>query len=148
MLNLLNTENKISYGQLEASPAKLTFISADQQRINDIKELVFLYNEYACADDADLTEDGKEIKTTIWKLLRPWEDKKEIHVDWGACLGYTGTACPKCGRYRLELYENGKRVCEKCNWCVEDGTYRDVYAEEDERMLDEYRKSYDICKEK
>jgi ribosomal protein L37AE/L43A len=69
-------------------------------------------------------------------------------TSWGKCLGYTGTACPICGRYRLELYENGKRVCEKCNWCIEDGTYRDVYAEEDECMYDKYCKSYDIYKEK
>ena len=69
-------------------------------------------------------------------------------TSWGKCLGYTGTACPICGRYRLELYENGKRVCEKCNWCIEDEDYVDVFAEEDECMYDEYRKSYDICKEK
>lgn len=67
---------------------------------------------------------------------------------WGKCLGYTGTACHMCGRYRLELYENGKRVCEKCNWCVEDAAYVNVFAEEDERMYDEYCKSYNICKEK
>lgn len=44
---------------------------------------------------------------------------------WGKCLGYTGTPCPNCGRYRLELYENNKRVCEKCSWCVEDESYID-----------------------
>ena len=46
-------------------------------------------------------------------------------TDWGKCLGYTGTPCPNCGRYRLELYENNKRVCEKCSWCVEDESYID-----------------------
>ena len=148
MLDLLNRKNKIVYGTLDTSPPKLTIISTNQQRIDDIGELAFLYNEYACADDKDLTEDGKEIKTAIWKLLRPLEYKEQTSDSWGKCLGYTGTACPMCGRYRLELYENGKRVCEKCNWCVEDGIYRDVYAEEDERMWDEYRKSYDVCKEK
>ena len=27
---------------------------------------------------------------------------------FGKCLGYTGTPCPNCGRYRIELYENNK----------------------------------------
>lgn len=53
---------------------------------------------------------------------------------WGRCLGYTGTTCPNCGRYRLEKYENGKSVCEKCYWCPEDQTFIDreeMYWEED-----------------
>lgn len=52
---------------------------------------------------------------------------------WGACLGYTGEPCPNCGRIRLEKYENGKRVCEKCGWCPEDQEYIDydnMYREE------------------
>ena len=69
MLDLLNTENKIAYGQLEVCPPKLTIISTDQRRIDDIKELAFLYEEYARAADEDLTEDGKEVKAAIWKLL-------------------------------------------------------------------------------
>lgn len=54
---------------------------------------------------------------------------------WGKCIGYTGTPCPQCGRYRVELYENGKRVCEKCEWCIEDETYIDrdkMYEDEDD----------------
>ena len=50
--------------------------------------------------------------------------------EWGKCLGYTGTPCPNCGRYRLERYGNGKEVCEKCSWCVQDERYidrREIY---------------------
>jgi ribosomal protein L37AE/L43A len=42
---------------------------------------------------------------------------------FGKCLGYTGTPCPNCDRYRLERYENGKEVCEKCNWCPQENRY-------------------------
>jgi ribosomal protein L37AE/L43A len=36
--------------------------------------------------------------------------------DRGNCLGYTETECTKCTRQRVELYENGDKICEKCNW--------------------------------
>lgn len=42
---------------------------------------------------------------------------------FGECLGYTGTPCPSCGRYRLERYENGNEVCEKCKWCPQLNRY-------------------------
>lgn len=61
-------------------------------------------------------------------------------ADWGKCLGYTGTPCPNCGRYRLELYENNKRVCEKCSWCAEDKSYVD---RESMYELDSWYLSYD-----
>jgi hypothetical protein len=31
-------------------------------------------------------------------------------------IGYTGDECKNCGRVRVELWENGDKVCEKCNW--------------------------------
>ena len=46
-------------------------------------------------------------------------------TEWGRCLGYTNTQCPNCGRYRVELFENNKRVCEKCSWCIEEDRYID-----------------------
>lgn len=55
-------------------------------------------------------------------------------AEWGKYLGYSADPCPNCGRYRLERYENGKEVCEKCGWCPQDGEYVDrerMYAEED-----------------
>lgn len=44
-------------------------------------------------------------------------------VNWGKYLGYNGTPCPNCGRYRLEYYENGKERCEKCAWCPQENRY-------------------------
>ena len=29
---------------------------------------------------------------------------------------YTGENCEKCGRNRVEPYENGDEICEKCSW--------------------------------
>jgi hypothetical protein len=29
---------------------------------------------------------------------------------------YTGEPCENCSRLRVLLYENGRRICEKCNW--------------------------------
>ena len=63
---------------------------------------------------------------------------------FGKRLEYTGTPCPNCGRYRLELYENNKRVCEKCNWCVEDEEYVDVWEEWEEDQLGEYLATYNV----
>lgn len=45
---------------------------------------------------------------------------------WGKCLGYSSEPCPNCGRYRLERYENGKEICEKCEWCPQDENYIDI----------------------
>lgn len=45
---------------------------------------------------------------------------------WGNCLAYTGEPCEKCGRYRVERYENGKEVCEKCGWCPQNNEYVDT----------------------
>ena len=66
---------------------------------------------------------------------------------FGKCLGYTSTPCPNCGRYRLELYENNKRVCEKCEWCVEDEDYVNVWAEYEEEMMNEYLATYNVKQE-
>jgi len=36
--------------------------------------------------------------------------------DRGAYLGYISSECTQCGRVRVEEYENGDKICEKCNW--------------------------------
>lgn len=46
--------------------------------------------------------------------------------NFGACLGYASEPCPNCGRVRLENFENGKQVCEKCNWCPQINNYVDI----------------------
>lgn len=45
--------------------------------------------------------------------------------DWGRCFGYISEPCPECGRVRVEAYENGEHVCEKCGWCPEEHAYID-----------------------
>ncbi|EEW56920.1 hypothetical protein SCH4B_4388 [Ruegeria sp. TrichCH4B] len=32
---------------------------------------------------------------------------------------YNGEECSQCGRLRVMLCNNGKRVCEKCRWSPE-----------------------------
>lgn len=46
-------------------------------------------------------------------------------MGWGKYLAYSNMPCPNCGRYRLERYENGKSVCEKCQYSPEEGRYVD-----------------------
>ncbi len=43
---------------------------------------------------------------------------------------YDGTDCKNCGRLRVLAYENGRRICEKCNW-DQDGS---DYASDHERI--------------
>jgi hypothetical protein len=35
---------------------------------------------------------------------------------WRSPQGYTGDKCENCGRNRVLKCNNGKHVCEKCNW--------------------------------
>ncbi len=41
----------------------------------------------------------------------------------GELVGYTGEPCPNCGRLRVERYESGLEICEKCNWCEQTKSY-------------------------
>ena len=41
----------------------------------------------------------------------------------GKLIGYTGNPCPNCGRLRVERYESGLEICEKCNWCEQTKSY-------------------------
>lgn len=54
-------------------------------------------------------------------------NRKPTTERWGRSLGYSTEPCPKCGRVRLEQYQNGKQVCEKCEWCPQDQVYVDRY---------------------
>lgn len=56
---------------------------------------------------------------------RDYEKEEEARrVEWR--LGnYNGEDCEKCGRQRVCVCGNGKRRCEKCNWCPEEQRYVD-----------------------
>jgi len=40
----------------------------------------------------------------------------EVEKDRGECLGYSSEKCNNCGRVRIETWENGDKICEKCNF--------------------------------
>lgn len=52
------------------------------------------------------------------KELRSWlEEENETNKRWKELvksLGYVEEPCIKCGRCRVEKYENGDLICEKC----------------------------------
>lgn len=50
-------------------------------------------------------------------------EEKEFWKSMGECKGYIETACPNCGRMRVEHWECGKDICEKCRWCIQDKAY-------------------------
>lgn len=39
-----------------------------------------------------------------------------MKINHSKCLGYINEECKNCGRQRVELWESGVKVCEKCNW--------------------------------
>lgn len=39
-------------------------------------------------------------------------------------IGYTGEECKNCGRVRVELFENGAKICEKCGWNEAEEEYK------------------------
>lgn len=48
-----------------------------------------------------------------------WMDDEQKHaLDWNG--DYNGEACTNCGRLRVMLCSNGKRLCEKCRWSPEE----------------------------
>ena len=49
--------------------------------------------------------------------------RKEMMIDKPIPLYYLETECPNCGRLRVEHWSNGKDVCEKCLWCIQDEDY-------------------------
>lgn len=44
-------------------------------------------------------------------------------IDRPIPLYYLETECPNCGRLRVEHWSNGKDICEKCLWCIQDEDY-------------------------
>ena len=52
----------------------------------------------------------------------------DIKKDKGKCQGYTDTECSQCERLRVEIFENGYRICEKCYWNETTGEYEKPYV--------------------
>lgn len=48
---------------------------------------------------------------------------KQTERSIGKFVVYTGEPCPNCGRLRVERYESGLEICEKCNWCEQTKSY-------------------------
>ena len=50
------------------------------------------------------------------------QEEQERH-DWAA--DYDGTVCPNCNRERMMRCNNGRRICEKCNFDPDTNEYSD-----------------------
>jgi ribosomal protein L37AE/L43A len=61
---------------------------------------------------------------------RKLEDERwsKLTHDYGF-IRYTGEDCTKCGRNRVELCRNGKRICEKCHWDQDAQSYSSEHME-------------------
>ena len=55
-----------------------------------------------------------------WFEYHKSEEKEK--AEW-AGIEYVNQACPSCGRHRVEICQNKKHICEKCNWVIEDSKY-------------------------
>lgn len=60
--------------------------------------------------DADIIDKLPSVQPTLMRSI-------------GKLIGYTGNQCPNCGRLRVERYESGLEICEKCNWCEQTKSY-------------------------
>ena len=62
--------------------------------------------------------------TSIQEILKKLPSAQPtIMRSIGELVGYTGEPCPNCGRLRVERYESGLEICEKCNWCEQTKSY-------------------------
>lgn len=61
---------------------------------------------------------------TLYDNLKNQYDIEESEIrDWKQG-NYINKPCPKCKRIRVRKCENGKHICEKCSWVIEDKVYR------------------------
>lgn len=68
----------------------------------------------ACAETYGEGPDAHNASTEKETVTQ--ETSEEFWARLGKCLGYASEKCPKCGRVRLEKYESGDIICEKCGW--------------------------------
>lgn len=60
------------------------------------------------------------------------EEKTEYELlqeKWGSPLKYVDKDCPHCKRHRVELFANGKEVCEKCSYNAISGEFESEHWE-------------------
>lgn len=57
--------------------------------------------------------------------MKDWPFETDIadELDKPTPIKYDGTECAYCGRLRVELYSDGKRICEKCDRDQATGEY-------------------------
>ena len=48
------------------------------------------------------------------RLRQKGEIRKSYEIEKGELLGYIGHPCCNCKRLRVEKYDNGNLICEKC----------------------------------
>ena len=78
------------------------------------------FEKYLC-QQSDLLEQLCEERGI--KLWEGWNQQVEENADKPVPLYYLETKCPNCGRLRVEHWSNGKDICEKCLWCIQDEDY-------------------------
>lgn len=77
-------------------------------------------------DEVNRAAAMREKTLRIAEELTKRVEELENELSWATAYAvhYTSDECPNCGRMRVELYTNDKRVCEKCHWCIEERQYR------------------------
>lgn len=50
-----------------------------------------------------------------------------MEKDRGEWLHYSPKECNNCGRLRVDVWENGDEICEKCNWDQDKNEYDTEY---------------------
>ena len=61
----------------------------------------------------------------IFNDEEPQEKKEYLRA-----IKYTGDECPHCKRIRVELFENGKKICEKCSYNFDTNEFESEHWEQ------------------
>lgn len=67
-------------------------------------------------DNADRDEVAEELV-----LNAPTIEPERTGI--GNNIGYADSVCQNCGRQRVEKYESGLEICEKCHWCIQTSNF-------------------------
>lgn len=103
-----------------------------QSDVPDINAGDMIYRQAAIdAIHCDIVITGKQNAETVCKAIEQFVGnikaippvQPTLMRSIGKLVGYTGNHCPNCGRLRVERYESGLEICEKCNWCEQTKSY-------------------------